>query len=81
MAPRRRAPLDSVTPAGLPTGRRSERNAHPLVDSKGRIALIHNGIVENFLEIKHRLVDDGWSFVSDTDTEVIANLISSHPRR
>jgi glucosamine--fructose-6-phosphate aminotransferase (isomerizing) len=55
-----------------------ERNAHPLADSKGRIALIHNGIVENFLEIKRRLADDGWSFVSDTDTEVIANLVSSH---
>ena len=54
-----------------------ERNAHPIVDSKSRIALIHNGIIENFLEIKHRLQDAGWSFTSDTDTEVIANLISS----
>jgi glutamine---fructose-6-phosphate transaminase (isomerizing) len=55
-----------------------ERNAHPLIDSKGRVALIHNGIVENFLEIKQRLAAAGWEFVSDTDTEVIANLISSH---
>jgi len=55
-----------------------ERNAHPLVDAKERLALIHNGIVENFLEIKHRLIDEGWEFVSDTDTEVIANLISSY---
>ncbi|MCP3963134.1 MAG: glutamine--fructose-6-phosphate transaminase (isomerizing) [bacterium] len=54
-----------------------ERNAHPIVDSKNRIALIHNGIIENFLAIKHRLQEAGWSFTSDTDTEVIANLISS----
>lgn len=55
-----------------------ERNAHPLIDSKERVALIHNGIVENFLEVKQRLIADGWQFVSDTDTEVIANLISSY---
>ncbi len=55
-----------------------ERNAHPIVDSKTRVALIHNGIIENFLEVKHRLQADGWSFTSDTDTEVIANLISSY---
>ncbi|MFQ5524764.1 MAG: glutamine--fructose-6-phosphate transaminase (isomerizing) [Thermoanaerobaculia bacterium] len=56
----------------------SERNAHPLNDCKGRLALIHNGIIENFLELKTRLRAEGWSFVSDTDTEVIANLVSSH---
>ncbi|MEE8523960.1 MAG: glutamine--fructose-6-phosphate aminotransferase, partial [Thermoanaerobaculia bacterium] len=55
-----------------------ERNAHPIVDSENRVALIHNGIVENFLSIKQRLIDEGWSFSSDTDTEVIANLISSY---
>ncbi|MDX1644591.1 MAG: glutamine--fructose-6-phosphate transaminase (isomerizing) [Thermoanaerobaculia bacterium] len=55
----------------------SERNAHPMVDSRQRVALIHNGIIENFLDIKRRLLDEGWSFTSDTDTEVIANLISS----
>jgi glucosamine--fructose-6-phosphate aminotransferase (isomerizing) len=56
----------------------SERNAHPMVDSRRRLALIHNGIIENFLDLKKRLVADGWSFDSDTDTEVVANLISSH---
>jgi glucosamine--fructose-6-phosphate aminotransferase (isomerizing) len=55
----------------------SERNAHPIVDSRRRLALIHNGIIENFLELKQELVDQGWSFTSDTDTEVIANLVSS----
>ncbi|MEM7582560.1 MAG: glutamine--fructose-6-phosphate transaminase (isomerizing) [Acidobacteriota bacterium] len=53
-----------------------ERNAHPIVDAKQRVALIHNGIIENFLAIKQRLLAEGWSFTSDTDTEVVANLIS-----
>lgn len=56
----------------------SEKNAHPVLDSKRRIALIHNGIIENFLPLKSRLIDEGWSFTSDTDTEVVANLLSSH---
>ncbi len=56
----------------------SEKNAHPMVDSKGRVALIHNGIIENFLPLKKRLLAEGWTFSSDTDTEVIANLISSY---
>ena len=55
----------------------SERNAHPMIDSKGRVALIHNGIIENFQPLKKRLSDAGWTFTSDTDTEVIANLVSS----
>jgi len=55
-----------------------ERNAHPLVDARERVAVIHNGIIENFLELKRALQADGWEFRSDTDTEVIANLISSH---
>jgi glucosamine--fructose-6-phosphate aminotransferase (isomerizing) len=55
----------------------SERNAHPMMDSRRRLALIHNGIIENFLPLKKRLMDEGWTFESDTDTEVIANLISS----
>src|SRR5258708_38785016 len=56
----------------------SERNAHPMVDSKRRVALIHNGIIENFLPLKKRLLAAGWTFNSDTDTEVVANLISSY---
>ena len=56
----------------------SERNAHPMVDSRGRLALIHNGIIENFLPLKKRLIAEGWTFKSDTDTEVVANLISSY---
>jgi glucosamine--fructose-6-phosphate aminotransferase (isomerizing) len=56
----------------------NERNAHPVVDSKRRLALIHNGIIENFLPLKKRLIAEGWTFTSDTDTEVVANLISSY---
>jgi glucosamine--fructose-6-phosphate aminotransferase (isomerizing) len=56
----------------------SERNAHPMVDSRRRLALIHNGIIENFLPLKKRLIAEGWTFSSDTDTEVVANLISSY---
>ena len=55
-----------------------ERNAHPMVDSRRRLALIHNGIIENFLPLKKRLLAEGWTFHSDTDTEVVANLISSY---
>ena len=56
----------------------SQKNAHPIHDSRGRVALIHNGIIENFLPLKKRLQAEGWTFSSDTDTEVLANLISSH---
>jgi glucosamine--fructose-6-phosphate aminotransferase (isomerizing) len=59
-------------------GKPIERNAHPIVDAKGRIAIIHNGIIENFLAIKRRLQATGWTFSTETDTEVIANLVSSY---
>ncbi len=59
-------------------GAPSERNAHPVLDARRRLAIIHNGIIENFLELKRRLLASGWTFTSDTDTEVVANLISSH---
>jgi glucosamine--fructose-6-phosphate aminotransferase (isomerizing) len=57
-------------------GRPSERNAHPIVDARQRVAVIHNGIIENFAELKDELRRDGWDFATDTDTEVIANLVS-----
>ncbi len=62
-------------------GRPSERNAHPVVDARGRVAVIHNGIIENFAELKAELRNEGWSFATDTDTEVIANLISRELNR
>ena len=59
-------------------GRPNDVNAHPHLDCNGRIALIHNGIIENYLGLKQRLADAGHVFTSDTDTEVLVHLIESH---
>lgn len=56
-------------------GEPSDANAHPHLNSKCDIAVVHNGIIENYLEIKEELIDKGYSFCSDTDTEVIPCLI------
>jgi glucosamine--fructose-6-phosphate aminotransferase (isomerizing) len=53
----------------------SDRNAHPHVDCHGRIAVIHNGIIENFAPLRERLEKDGHTLGSDTDTECIAHLL------
>lgn len=58
----------------------SERNAHPHLDEGSTLALVHNGIIENYRELRDRLVAGGISFVSDTDTEVVAQLLASHYR-
>ena len=50
-------------------------NAHPHTDCSGRIAVIHNGVIENFLELKEELINAGHNFVSRTDTEVIPHLV------
>lgn len=52
-----------------------DRNAHPHADCTGRITVVHNGIIENFLELRRELEDRGHLFRSETDTEVIAHLI------
>jgi glucosamine--fructose-6-phosphate aminotransferase (isomerizing) len=57
-------------------GRPSERNAHPILDARKRVAVIHNGIIENFAELRAELRARGWKFASETDTEVVANLVS-----
>ena len=51
-------------------------NAHPHIDCKNRFAVVHNGIIENYLELKDMLIENGYTFKSETDTEVIPNLIS-----
>jgi len=56
-------------------------NAHPHTDCSGRIAVVHNGVIENFLELKEELVNSGHNFVSRTDTEVIPHLIEEELRR
>ncbi len=58
-------------------GRPSDANAHPQTDCGGRIAIIHNGIIENYLPLKAELIADGHVFQSDTDTEVVAHLIEA----
>jgi glucosamine--fructose-6-phosphate aminotransferase (isomerizing) len=56
-------------------GKVTEKNAHPHSSNSGKIAIVHNGIVENFEELKSELQNKGYEFQSETDTEVIANLI------
>jgi len=56
---------------GAPT----DLNAHPHVDCTGRVAVIHNGIIENFQSLRDRLLKEGHAFISETDTEVVAHLI------
>ncbi|MDR1066188.1 MAG: glutamine--fructose-6-phosphate transaminase (isomerizing) [Clostridiales bacterium] len=57
-------------------GEPSDVNSHPHTDITGRLAVIHNGIIENYLELKDKLTEGGCKFVSDTDTEVIANMLN-----
>ena len=78
--------LNGDAPAGHPGightrwathGRPNDTNAHPHTDCSGKLALIHNGIIENYAEIKDRLTAQGHRFTSETDTEVLAHLIET----
>src|SRR5690349_1520313 len=59
-------------------GRPTEENAHPHRDCTGDIVVVHNGIVENYLTLKHELQAEGHHFVTETDTEVIAHRIEKY---
>ena len=56
-------------------GAKTDTNAHPHLDAKQRVAVVHNGVITNYTTLKHQLVNQGINFVSQTDTEVIAQLI------
>lgn len=62
-------------------GGATEKNAHPHVDCTKEIAVVHNGIIENFQELKDALIEQGHTFVSETDTEVIPHLIEEHLKK
>jgi len=62
-------------------GKPSQDNAHPHTDCEGKVVVVHNGIIENYIDIRERLQADGHKFSSETDTEVIAHLVEHHLKR
>src|SRR3979411_2206563 len=56
-------------------GSPTEENAHPHRDCSGKIVVVHNGIIENYLDLKHELQRQGHKFVTETDTEIVAHLV------
>lgn len=75
-----RDPLSASTGIGhtrwATHGEPSERNSHPHMDAANRVAVVHNGIIENYLDLKEELVAEGVAFRSDTDTEVLTHHIA-----
>jgi glutamine---fructose-6-phosphate transaminase (isomerizing) len=80
----RLSPLDGTYGIGhtrwATHGRPTEENAHPHRDCTGRVVVVHNGIIENYLQLKERLRKRDHRFVTETDTEIIAHLIEEHLR-
>src|SRR6202041_4108909 len=61
-------------------GRPTEENAPPHRDCSGKIVVVHNGIIENYLELKEQLQREGHKFATETDTEVVAHLVEKHSK-
>ena len=61
-------------------GAPNDRNAHPHVNNEGTIAVVHNGIIENYIPLKRKMTDKGYEFQSETDTEVLAHLLDYYYR-
>src|ERR1700726_320037 len=78
----RKSPIDGTYGIGhtrwATHGRPTEENAHPHRDCSGQIVVVHNGIIENYLELKERLQREGHKFVTETDTEIVAHLVEKH---
>jgi glucosamine--fructose-6-phosphate aminotransferase (isomerizing) len=80
----RLSPIDGVYGIGhtrwATHGRPTEENAHPHRDCTGQIVVVHNGIIENYLDLKHELEKEGHKFVTETDTEVVAHLVEKYSK-
>src|SRR6266581_657534 len=77
-----KSPLDGTYGIGhtrwATHGRPTEENAHPHRDCTGKIVVVHNGIIENYLELKEKLQKEGHSFATETDTEIVAHLVEKN---
>ena len=77
-----KSPVDGVFGIGhtrwATHGRPTEENAHPHRDCSGQVVVVHNGIIENYLELKEQLQREGHKFVTETDTEIVAHLVEKN---